>query len=85
MEDEKYLTTDRAALYLGVSVRTLERYRVTGGGPVFHRFAGAVRYLIADLDEWARTRRRKSTSDDGAEDRPGAGEPPTPAPAEPGE
>ena len=80
MDGEKYLTTDRAALRLGVSVRALERYRVTGGGPVFHRFAGTVRYLIADLDDWAKTRRRKSTSDDGEGERPGAEEPPEPEP-----
>ena len=76
MDGEKYLSTDRAALHLGVSVRTLERYRVTGGGPVFHRFAGTVRYLVADLDDWAKTRRRNSTSDDGAGERPA--EPPEP-------
>ena len=60
-----YLNTREAAAYLGLSTRTLDRYRVSGDGPVFLRFGGRVRYLREDLDAWARTRRRKSTSDDG--------------------
>ena len=42
-----------------------DRYRVSGEGPVFHRFGGRVRYTRADLDAWASARRRASTSDDG--------------------
>ena len=64
-EDRHYLSTREAADYLGLSSRTLDRYRVSGEGPVFHRFGGRVRYLRADLDAWAATRRRASTSDDG--------------------
>ena len=66
MTDERmYLTTVEAARYLGLSARTLKRYRVTGEGPVFHRFGGRVRYLRDDLDAWAEKRRRVSTVDDG--------------------
>ena len=64
-EKINYLSTRGAAEYLGLSTRTLDRYRVSGDGPVFHRFGGRVRYLRADLDAWAATRRRRSTSDDG--------------------
>ena len=60
-----YLNTREAAGHLGLSTRTLDRYRVSGDGPVFLRFGGRVRYLREDLDAWAKTRRRKSTSDDG--------------------
>ena len=60
-----YLNTREAAAHLGLSTRTLDRYRVSGDGPVFLKFGGRVRYLREDLDDWARTRRRKSTSDDG--------------------
>ena len=60
-----YLNTRAAAAHLGLSTRTLDRYRVSGEGPVFLRFGGRVRYLREDLDAWAKTRRRKSTSDDG--------------------
>ena len=67
----KYLSTREAAEWLGLSPRTLDRYRVSGGGPAFHRFGGRVRYLAADLDDWASSRRRLSTSDDGAAGREG--------------
>ncbi len=61
-----YLNTREAAAHLGLSTRTLDRYRVSGDGPVFLKFGGRVRYLMEDLDAWVRTRRRKSTSDDGS-------------------
>ena len=67
MKNERnYLTTREAAHYLGLSSRTLNRYRVSGDGPVFHRFGGRVRYRRDDLDAWAASRRRVSTVDDGS-------------------
>ena len=65
-EERKYLSTREAADYLGLSSRTLDRYRVSGEGPVFHRFGGRVRYTHSDLDAWAKARRRASTADDGS-------------------
>ena len=66
MTDERmYLTTVEAARYIGLSQRTLKRYRVSGDGPVFHRFGGRVRYRRDDLDDWAEKRRRVSTVDPG--------------------
>ena len=61
----RFLNSRRAADYLGLSTRTLDRFRVSGDGPVFLKFGGRVRYLREDLDAWAQSRRRKSTSDDG--------------------
>ena len=61
----KYLDTREAAAWLGLSPKTLERYRVSGEGPHFHRFGSRVRYLLADLEAWASARRRVSTSDRG--------------------
>ncbi|MCY4441147.1 MAG: helix-turn-helix domain-containing protein [Deltaproteobacteria bacterium] len=61
----KYLNTREAAAWLNLSPRTLDRYRMSGDRPVFHRFGGRVRYLVADLEAWASARRRASTSDDG--------------------
>ena len=37
-EPTRYLSTPQAAALLGLSHRTLERYRVTGGGPPFLRY-----------------------------------------------
>ena len=64
--ERNYLPTREAAHYLGLSARTLNRYRVSGDGPVFHRFGGRVRYRCDDLDAWAAARRRVSTVDDGS-------------------
>ena len=61
----EYLSTSEAAAVLGMSARTLDRYRVTGEGPPFHKLCGCVRYVRADLDDWVQARRRLSTSDDG--------------------
>ena len=65
----KYLSTREAAAWLGLSPRTLDRYRVSGEGPAFHRFGSRVRYLVTDLETWAAARRRVSTSDDGTAGR----------------
>jgi hypothetical protein len=43
------LTTTQAAIYLNLSPRTLEKYRITGEGPHFYRYGRAVRYSINDL------------------------------------
>ena len=60
-----YLSTPQAAAVLGLSPRTLECYRVTGGGPPFLTYCNRVHYLRSDLDAWAVSGRRRSTSDDG--------------------
>ena len=59
------IPTSQAATKLGLSRRTLEKYRVTGDGPVFHKFGRRVLYRLADLEAWAESRRRVSTSDQG--------------------
>ncbi len=60
-----YLTTRQAAAVLGVSRRTLEHYRVRGGGPPYLSYCNRIRYLRRDLHRWAAERRRRSTSDEG--------------------
>ena len=60
----KYLNNREAAEYLGLSVRTMNRYRVTGDGPPYYRLGGRVRYVRAELDEWVTGSRRTSTSDE---------------------
>ena len=59
-----FLSARQAAEWLGLSMRTLERYRGTGEGPVFYRFGRHVCYLQADLEAWAKSRRRTSTRDE---------------------
>ena len=64
-EQSIYLDTIGAARILGLSSKTLSRYRVSGDGPVFHRSGCRIRYRRDDLEAWAASRRRASTSDDG--------------------
>ena len=67
MTDERmYLNSVEAGRYLGLSHRTLRRYRVTGEGPLYYRFGGRVRYRRDDLDSWAAKRQEASTSDPGS-------------------
>ena len=47
----KYLNNREAAEYLGLSVRTMNRYRVTGDGLPYYRLGGRVRYVRAELDQ----------------------------------
>ena len=47
-EDINFLDTQQAARFLGLSAKTLARYRVTGDGPVFHRFGNRIRYRRTD-------------------------------------
>ena len=63
--DTSYMSGREAAAFLGLSPRTLDRYRVNGDGPAFHKFGSRVRYARADLEAWASARRRTSTSDPG--------------------
>ena len=60
-----YMGTRELAAFLGLSPRTLDRYRVSGGGPKFHKFGNRVRYARADVEAWAAERRYSSTSDVG--------------------
>ena len=52
-----------AAKVLGLAVTTLQKYRVTGGGPTFMKLGRAVRYEPCDLEEWKAARRVRSTSE----------------------
>ena len=65
-DDAIYMGTRELAAFLGLSPRTLDRYRVSGGGPKFHKFGNRVRYARADVEAWAAERRYSSTSDEGS-------------------
>ena len=60
------LSEKETASELGFSVRTLQAWRVRGGGPSFVKVsARCVRYRQSDLDSWVEERIRRSTSDRG--------------------
>jgi excisionase family DNA binding protein len=60
----RYLKTDEAARYLGVSARTLTNWRWRGGGygPAFVRAGRSVRYDLRTLDAWMAHHTFDSTS-----------------------
>lgn len=60
-----YLTQEAAGTFLGLSPRTLERFRVDGRGPSFLKLGRRVLYSRDDLVKWAEAQRRSSTSDTG--------------------
>jgi len=57
-----FLTTDQAAFYLGLASCTLQKMRVTGGGPKYRKHGRYVRYHIEDLDAWSAARVKEATS-----------------------
>jgi len=59
------LDTLRTAEKLGISPRSLEKWRLTGGGPPFLKLGRRVLYDPQDLEEWLEESRRFSTSDTG--------------------
>ena len=58
-----YLSSEEAGALLRVSPRTLEKFRVIGGGPRFRKFGRKVLYARSDLETWANQRACASTSD----------------------
>jgi hypothetical protein len=61
------LRTPAAAEYVGLSGSTLEKLRLTGGGPAYYKSGPKiVVYCVEDLDAWLNARRRTSTSDTGS-------------------
>lgn len=56
------LRTQGAAEYLSLSVSTLNKLRLTGGGPEYLKLGKVVVYDLVDLDAWLLSKRRRSTS-----------------------
>jgi len=52
VSETKWLPTEAAAAYVGLSVPTLHTYRWAGTGPVSRKIGKRVVYARADLDEW---------------------------------
>ena len=53
MSQSSHLHEAAAAEYLGLSPYTLSGWRRTGKGPAYRKFGAAVRYSLADLDEFS--------------------------------
>ncbi len=69
MPDDTTLNVDLAALYLGISVKSLARYRQNGDGPAYIQYQSEdskarnqrVNYLLRDLRSWRDSHRVSST------------------------
>jgi hypothetical protein len=62
-ERRPLLDTVAAAAYAGLKPNYLEKLRCTGGGSVFIKRNGLVRYDPDDLDAWLDAGKRRSTSE----------------------
>lgn len=61
---DRLITENDAAPFLGHSVRTLQKWRVKGGGPPFVRISSrSIRYTRRELMRWAHARLCRRTSD----------------------
>jgi hypothetical protein len=58
-----YLNTAGAAEYLQIAAKTLEKFRVFGGGPRYRKHGRRVVYRREDLDAWSEERAFHSTTE----------------------
>ncbi len=58
----RFVRTPEAGRLLGLSGRTLEKHRTCGTGPIYRKLGGRVVYALSDLQRWADTEIRISTS-----------------------
>ncbi len=64
MDQVLRLRTTAAAASLGISPRTLEKWRLTGDGPRFLRIGRCVVYDTRDLDAFLKRCERRSSFDE---------------------
>lgn len=57
-----HLNEVELAAWLNLSPRTLQGWRLKGGGPAFEKFGRSVRYSVATVEAWIAERERNSTS-----------------------
>jgi hypothetical protein len=62
LDPELHIGEKKAAEFLGISPRTLQGYRLNGGGPEYLKLKKAVRYKIRDLIEWTNANKKENTS-----------------------
>jgi len=55
------LRTAEAAKYCGSSASTFEKFRLTGGGPVYSKIGRHVVYRVEHLNAWLAANQRRST------------------------
>lgn len=61
-DGRRYLSEKQTAEYLGLSIKTLQRYRIRGIGPKYIKCVGRVLYDRQDIDSWMEQQKVTSTS-----------------------
>ena len=59
----RWLRVKAAAAHLKLGVSTMNKLRLTGGGPPYAKLGHTVVYDPTDLDAWANARKVRSTSE----------------------
>lgn len=59
---DQLLTERQTSAVLQICVRTLQKWRVTGEGPIYKKLGHLVRYRVGDLQRWVHDRTISSTS-----------------------
>lgn len=60
---DRLLSETEAALHLGCSIRTLQSWRLRGGGPRYSKVGRLVRYQSGDLAAFIEAGARRHTSE----------------------
>jgi predicted DNA-binding transcriptional regulator AlpA len=60
------LSVIETAWYLSLSKSWLDKKRLSGGGPPYLKLGRRVVYDVADLDAWAASNKRQTTSEAGS-------------------
>lgn len=60
--EEEFLNERQVADLICQSVRTIQKWRVTGYGPAFYKLGRSVRYRLSEVIAWAEERRKGHTS-----------------------
>lgn len=63
LDPDRMMNEQEAAGFLSISFRTLQAWRVRGGGPKFCRIGRAVRYRRGDLMDFADANSARSTAE----------------------
>ena len=65
---KRFLRAPEAAAYLRLSVSTLAKMRLRGDGPLYTKLGPRlIGFEPQHLDQWAKARVRRSTSDEGSQ------------------
>jgi excisionase family DNA binding protein len=59
-QQDRLLTPHEVAVFLGVPLRTIYRWRSRGDGPRGYRIGRHVRYRVDDIERWLEDRRDAS-------------------------